>query len=254
MLKKFTAYQHLLLSEVHSSMPQELGEFFQLQLGQQKKHIISEGSIQETHIDALSLFEYLKNRVCPLSNINAVQLNVHITSSRRYQKLFTHEEVMWLSEVYKTLYPSAEIGHVPILHETFNELTVFGNKFLSDRARGNHSAVICAYWSFTEGYISSEELHFEKIYCFFRHSIVYDSKKVAHIFARVHWFKSHPKKNWFNHHLAVIDSDLQNSGPVTFMPISRVFGQCAIVANKIKFDYGYDSVCVAMKLSHNFFI
>ena len=52
----------------------------------------------------------------------------------------------------------------------------------------------------------------------------------------------------------MIDSDLQNSGTVTFMPISRVFGQCAIVANKIKFDYGYDSVCVAMKLSHNFFI
>ena len=52
-------------------------------------------------------------------------------------------------------------------------------------------------------------------------------KKLHTFLQRVHWFKSHPKKNWFNHHLSVINSELQ-SGPVTFMPISRVFGQCAI--------------------------
>ena len=123
-------------------------------------------------MDALSLFEYLKNRVCPLSNINAVQLNLQITVSRRYQKLFTHEEVMWLSEVYKTLYPSAEIGHVPMLHETFNELTGSERSFcLIVQEETTLLSFLCAYWSFIEGCISSEELHFGKKYCFFWHTL-----------------------------------------------------------------------------------
>ena len=58
LLKKFTTYQHLLLFQVDSSVPNKLSELFQFQLGQQKLHVVSEGMVEETHIDALSLLEY----------------------------------------------------------------------------------------------------------------------------------------------------------------------------------------------------
>ncbi len=53
-------------------------------------------------------------------------------------------EVSWLTEVYKVLYPAAEISHVPTAHERFNEVD---ERFFSRNARGKHSAAICAYWS-----------------------------------------------------------------------------------------------------------
>ena len=63
MLKKFTTYQHLLLFQVHSSVPNELSEFLKFQFSQQKLHVVSEGSVEETRIDAIYLLEYKKNRV-----------------------------------------------------------------------------------------------------------------------------------------------------------------------------------------------
>ena len=68
-------------------------------------------------------------------------------------------------------------------HEVFNECVVYGRKFLSNRARGNHSSVICAFWLLIED--CEEELNFGKIDYFFRHTICYDLKKITHIFAKV---------------------------------------------------------------------
>ena len=83
----------------------------------------------------------------------------------------------------------------------------------------------------------------------------YNSKKVTHSFAKVHWFKPHFEKDWFNNlHLTVLYLDFQTGGFVTFMPVSQIFIQCAVVYDKIKFNFGYDSVCVAVKLSNNFFM
>ena len=183
----------------------------------------------------------VKNRVCPLSNINAVQLNVHITASRRYQKLFTHEEVM------KSIRPSIHQQKLVMcqccMKHSMNLQCSERSFCLIVQEETTLLSFVLIGRSLKDVYHLKSFTLEKKKYCFVcgfvRHNIVYDSKKVAHIFSRVHWFKSHPKENWFNHHLAVIDSDLQNSGPVTFMRESRVFGQCAIVANKIKFDYGY---------------
>lgn len=152
-------------------------------------------------------------RVCSLSDIQATESVLHASISRRHQKYFNHKEVKWLSEVYKTLYPSGDIGHVAMVHEQFHELAVFGEKFLSDKARGKHSAVICAYWSFMTGRMTSEHLRFGNVICFFRHKIHYNSKELTLIFARIHWFKQHPKNCWFNHRIAVVDPDLQCTGP-----------------------------------------
>ena len=251
MIKKFTAYQHLLLSDIQSSLPEELQDFFRFQLCQHKQHI-SEGSVEETQIDTLSLIDYLENRICPLTDINA-SLCFPVSESKRYQRYFTYEEVQWLSKVYRNLCSSAHVEHIPMAHEVFNECVVYGRKFLSNRARENHSSVIGAFWSLIDD--CEEELNFGTIDYFFRHTICCDSKKITHIFAKVHWFKPHLQADWFTSpHITVLDTDFVNTGPVIFMPLSRVYSQCAIVYERIKFNFGYDSVCVAVKLSNNLFL
>ena len=62
MLKKFTTHSIFFCFKL-ILVPNEISEFFQFQLGQQKLHVVSEGSVEETHIYALSLLEYKKNRV-----------------------------------------------------------------------------------------------------------------------------------------------------------------------------------------------
>ena len=77
-----------------------------------------------------------------------------------------------------------------------------------------------------------------------------NSKTVQH---RIDWFKSHPRENWFNPNIAVVDTDCVTAGPVVFMPVSRIFHQCACVSDKVRFDYGHDHVNVII-LSNNMFI
>lgn len=175
---------------------------------------------------------------------------------RRYQKFFDHVEVSWLMEVYKVLYPMSEIGHVPMVHERFNEVTVLGQRFLSSNARGRHSAVICAYWSvmYQYGSFSTDHLRFG---IFFRHGIDIklnsssEKKKATHIFARVNWYEQHPRENWFHPRLTIISPDTQSPGPSVFIPLSRIVGRCAVI---IKFDYGEENVFVAVRLSHGYFM
>lgn len=140
MTTKFLTYQHSFLSEVPSSLPPELCEFFEIQVG---RHTISEGSIEKSHVDTSSLLDYQKNCTCPLLDIQAAVLPLHRSVSQRYQKFFKHDKVSWLTKVHGVLYPSECIDHVAMIHEQFNEITILGERFLSSRARGNHSATIC---------------------------------------------------------------------------------------------------------------
>ena len=37
---------------------------------------------------------------------------------RRYENIFDHQEVSWLTQVYNVLYPHETFSHVPMFHET----------------------------------------------------------------------------------------------------------------------------------------
>jgi len=80
------------------------------------------------------------------------------------------------------------------LHENETEVDVFGgDTYLSNRAKGNHSAAISAYWSTStiDGILSSTDmkLHVGVIEYFFKHSatIATDTSKkvISHVFACV---------------------------------------------------------------------
>ena len=118
-------------------VPQECREFFLFQLSSNQDHGNSEGSVEETQVNIADLLLYKENQICAISSIQASKLNVHDITSRRSQKFFTQVEVSWLTQVYKELYPSSQIGHVPMAYKQFKRLTVFGKTMLSCSARGN---------------------------------------------------------------------------------------------------------------------
>lgn len=201
MLRKFLTYQSLLLSSIPSTLPEELSEFFQLQLGKYGEISISEGSVEESHVDALSLSEYTRSVACPVHLVDATEKEQQTVS--KSSEFFNHIEVNWLTSVYKELYPTARFDHIPMVHEHFHEVTVLGERFVSKRVKGKFSAVIAAYWAAVDGNVaqSCSQLRVGVIQNFFRHTISLNAddsakhKKLTHIFAKVHWYRTHPKEN-----------------------------------------------------------
>ena len=59
------------------------------------------------------------------------------------------------------------IGHVPMHHDRFNGPRIVNKTFLSDNARGKHSSVVSAHWSFNGQLMSTDHLHFGKSTIFF---------------------------------------------------------------------------------------
>lgn len=73
-----------------------------------------------------------------------------------------------------------------------------------------------------------------------------ETTRVAHIFARVYWFKTHPRENWFHPRVLVLSPDQDCAGPATFISVSRIYGCCAIVHKTVKFDFGEDNVVLVI--------
>ena len=106
MLKKFITYQDLNFSDLPSTLPPELNDFFTFQLSMNGKFSArtSDGSIELSHADPFSLLEYQNNVLCPLSEIDATE-NSFYSIHRRFEKFLDSTEVSWLSVVYCFLYP-----------------------------------------------------------------------------------------------------------------------------------------------------
>ena len=258
MFRKFLTYQDLLLSNVPSSIPQELREFFQFQLGVHDDISVSEGSVEQSHIDPLSLSQYQKNAVSSIPCVDAT-LKPFFIIHRRYEKFFNHEQVSWLTQVYSLLYPNKTITHVPMFHETFNEVNVLGERLLSKGSKGSHSALVCAYWPRIGGTVSQscEILRVGVVQHFLRHTVEIESSshettKVAHMFAFVHWYRVHPRATWFHPRIIVVSPDMIMNGPAVFLPISRIYAPCAMILDDVHFDYGVDHVPVVVILFHKF--
>lgn len=140
-----------------------------------------------------------------------------------------------------------------MVYERFYELKVFNERFLSVKARGNHSSAVCAYWAGINGNIlaTCEHLRVGVLQYFIRHTInvptsVTQFKRVSHVFACVHWYQTHLRENWYHHRIIVASPDIDSCGPATFIPISRIFSSCAITSRTVMFDYGEDNVVVAI--------
>ena len=118
MAKKFITYQHLLLMDVSTALPEELREFFVDHISKCGEISLGEGSLVQTHVDSSNLLDYKKNSYCVTSEINATEGPMHILY-RRYEQLLDCYEVESLTTVYQTLYPGVLL-HIPMAHERFH--------------------------------------------------------------------------------------------------------------------------------------
>ena len=259
MIRKFLTYQDLLQSDLPATLPQELADFFRIHLSKQSEVSVTDGSVEQTHIDTFSLLEYSKNATCSIPNIDGRE-NIQQKIVKRYEMHFNHIQVKWLTEVYQYLYPLATINHVPMVHERLHEVTVLGERFASRLAKGKHSAAVCAYWPHLGGTIttSNDQLYIGIVQYFFRHSVKLtrsiDSEKITHIFAHMHWYRPHPREKWFHPNIFVVSPDFLDFGPANFLPLSRCYAQCAVACATVKFDYGEDNVLIASLFSHKYCI
>ena len=178
---------------------------------------------------------------------------------RRYEGLFNYDEVESLTSVYKALYPSIALEHISMVHERFHTLRVFNETVISAKSKGNHSSAVCANWVGVGGSLATNNyvLCVGLIQYFIRHTIRFpvskmESKKIVHIFARIFWYKAHPRENWFSHRALVLSPDMNKCGPATFLPISRIRCRCAIIDKTVTFEYGKDNVTIAILCGANY--
>jgi len=220
---------------------------------------VGEGSLEQSHVDSLCLLQYKRNAICSLCDIDASENTQH-NLSRIYERWFSPTEIASIRKVYSALYPSSEVDlqHIPMLHECFHELKVFHETFRSTKSKGNHSSGIAAYWPGVGGNLSpsNDHLRIGVIQYFFRHTVSIrssptQSKRVVHLFAYVHWYRSHWRESWFHPRVLVVQPDMDTSGPATIIPIARVFSRCALLSKAVQFDYGEDNVMLAILCSSN---
>ena len=259
MARKFISYQHLLLMEVSTALPDEIREFFEDHVTKCGEISLGEGSLQQSHVDSSSLLAYKKSSICTLPEVDATQGPMYVLY-RRYEGIFDSSDIESLTTVYQTLYSGVTFKHIPMTHEQFHELRVFNEIFISSRAKGNNSAAVCANWAGVGGNLvatTNNVLRVGLIQYFLRHVVrlptsAAEYRRVVHIFARIFWYKSHPRENFFHHRALVVSPDMDRCGPATFLPISRIRCRCAITNRTVKFDYGEDNVIIAVLCSPNY--
>ena len=265
LLVKFVNFQNVLTTVFPFYLPAELRDIFEAQSGKIKDLVVGQGSLLSTHIDSLTIHHRNQNITCELTSIDATS-EYHQLPAKRYEQYLPSQDVKWLTEVYKNIYSSDSVYFVPMLIETFNEVEVLGERFVSVKAKGNSSPYIAAFWAGQGGKISEDInlLRIGKVMHFFKHSVVINSsidtsdssesalkrRKVCHVFARVQWNSSPIQDANFPSPIINVDPTFDISGPANFIPLNRVFCRCAVVKDTIKFDYGEDSTLIVIPLKN----
>ena len=259
LLVKFINFQNVLSTVLPCCLPSELMEILQVQSSRLRELVVGQGSLLTTHVDSAVLQVYRKNTTCSISNIDATEQDYYKTPARKYEQYMSPENLKWISDVYKVLYPNQEFSHVPMKVETFYEVEVLGERLISDKTKGNYSPYISAYWAGQCGKISGENIRIGKVLYFLKHTIALQPASLplehsvkrqmsCHLFAKVQWQSRHPRETWFPSPILIVDPHCDAFGPATFIPLSRIVSRCAVVSDKIEFDYGEDSVLIVTPL------
>ena len=233
-MTKFINCQDIIHMKNTSTSSEEFAWISEMKMDQD--HV---GSMKQTNTDFALLFKHTENITCNLSDIDAVESKLYDTKSLMLEQLFSVHEVEWLRDVYKTLYPNENIHHCSVLHEQFFEIEILGERYTSAKSKGNHSACISAYWSANrDGSLHptiDTGIQVGEIQYFFKHTLslmprgdLPERRQITHVFACVHWFCEQPHYNTLPLPLKVYTTPGKVSGPVTFLPVSRVSSRMAV--------------------------
>ena len=177
------------------------------------------GSVFATHVDGLLLSSYLEHVTCPLNLLDA---RFRLTPTRQHEKVFTSEKILWLTEVYQ-IYTECSTG-----------LWIFSWHW-SAWWTSNFWKVLRAVF-----HLAFQPIGLMQLKDFFLHKISPTSptettktSKVSHIFAKICWFRKHPRETWLP---SLLNSDFDPSGPSVFIPVSCIQRRCAVAYDKVQFD------------------
>ena len=162
----------------------------------------------------------------------------------------------FLEEVYKAVYPRNNFLNLCRFYKEFKTLTINGDEYVSVKSRSQRSAAIVAHWPSINGGIDTmgeAPCKVGLIESFIRHqiNITESTSYVNVLLARVKWFKDHPKRDHFHRSIIVCGILFQPESSSTFIPVSRILGQCTTLKTHFQFEYGNDCITIAIPSVHS---
>ena len=251
-LEKFTLMQSLSVTNVSQLTPPELLPCI--------SSVTNNYAIIDDRneiFDSKSYFDYEKNLFCSPATVTANLQDCHHTIPPFREKYFTESLRNKLKDTYCRLYMGQSvIQHVPMKYTEFYQVKVYGHWYTSLRSRSHKSTCIMAIWPNCIGKIIShdhnclsEDVRTGLIEYFVLHNPTIDGiDDETFNFAKVKWYDDHPRKFWFKNSVVVSSTLFIEESEASFLPLSRIMSNCAIVEQSTQFDYGIDKVNVCIPL------
>ena len=214
----------------------------------------SKTSLPDSLPDGLAIMEYEQNLMCIASEVCAIKLSHHQPVPPGHEEYMREEVRNVLKEMYEAIYGVENVVHVPLQYVEFRDLKVFDKTFISEKSRSKKSSAIIAAWPSITGILTSrhpckDDICVGTVKYFLCHSAMIkinqqDTEK-NHMLAFVDWNDNHPQKFMLGNGIVISCKSFSSS---SFMPASRIISQCAIVDQTVSFDYGKESVRIALPL------
>ena len=165
-----------------------------------------------------------------------------------------NQHKIWLSTVYKELYPDLEIRHIAPFVKRYGRVTIYNDIIGSVLPGQNNrkSSVIMAHWpsiGHSIRHADCSRLSVGAIQYFFKHSISINTadgfQNYEHVFAYVLWKQAHPQIDYFGTSATVCCNISEPLGPCCFIPVQRIACRCAHALISVDFNGVIETVFVA---------
>ena len=204
--------------------------------------------------------EQVRNYHCNVALIDAKQKPFQILLEPLKEKCFVDLEFSFLHQMYSYLYPNSRIYQMSRFYLRSKQLTINNEEFITTSSCSQRSCVIAAHWPSVFDIDCSGEApvrigvvtHFILHEIFICDSLESKTSQIKHTLARVKWYMDHPCRDFFHSSIIVSATAFDNDSPASFMPVSRIAARCAAAKTTYSFDYGKDSIIVAIPMFKHF--
>lgn len=225
---------------------------FRATLPESYEHKFKEGTL----VDSLCLLHMARDPLSTIASFAWKRKDVVRPLPPSYEHVLDNETVQMLENVYKQLYPSCNIIHVPRFYQKFGRLLIAGDLIGSDMRGPNarSSSVIMAFWpdrGSTLNNIDSSKMHVGVVQYFMQHELSYradtatDINKEEHIFAYVRWKELHPCYDFYGVSATVCIDMFHASSCCCFLPVQRIACRCAHVIMPVNLNSVTETVFIA---------
>ena len=220
-------------------------------------------SLNQSSVPDIITSQQLQHHNCIVSLVDAEEKPFQYLVPPIKEKCFTDPELSLLKQMYEYLYPNSSIQQLSRFYFQSKQLIINEEEFISTHSRSQRSCSIVAHWPGVIAIDARGEapMRVGVITQFFRHEITCvrnpqtepsNVSRISHILAHIKWYMAHPRRDYFHSSMIISASVFQPDSPASYLPVSRIAARCAIAKTEISFDYGKDSVTIAVPMLKNF--